>query len=139
MSGSPRALVIDSDQSMLRYLAEALSTFRPGFRVTTATDLGKAGRWLSVIQPDLIVVRLNAFEPAEFSDWLEENKVDRSRILGIAPKMISSFEVASIVAEPVILPQLLSAARSLRHDGYRHDPSTNSNSAHTVQTRRASQ
>lgn len=140
MNESPRALVIDNDPSMLRYLAEALSTFRPGFHVTTATDLGKAARWLSTMHPDLIVVRLSAFESAELGSWLKLNRVDRSRILGISPKMKSSLDFTAVVVEPVILSQLLNAARSISDNGHeserQHDPSTDS--AHAAKTRQAS-
>lgn len=136
MSAFPTALVIDDDQSMLRFLAEALSTFRPGFRVITATDLPKAARWLGAVHPDLIVIRLNGYDIAELTEWTRANGISHSHILGISLEPNSSVDVGAIVTEPVSLSLLLKAVRLLTQNASGYDRSTEL--IHNVRSRHVS-
>ena len=51
-----RALVVDDDEEVLVFAAEALSSFSPGFDVATARDLEAAVLWLDVFAPDILLL-----------------------------------------------------------------------------------
>jgi DNA-binding response OmpR family regulator len=51
-----RALVVDVDEDVLVFAAEALNSFAPGFDVATARDLEEAVLWLDVFPPDIVLV-----------------------------------------------------------------------------------
>ena len=51
-----RALVVDADEDVLVFAAEALNSFAPGFDVATARDLEEAVLWLDVFPPDVLLL-----------------------------------------------------------------------------------
>jgi DNA-binding response OmpR family regulator len=51
-----RALVVDSDEDVLVFAAEALNSFAPGFDVATARGLEEAVLWLDVFPPDILLL-----------------------------------------------------------------------------------
>ena len=51
-----RALVVDDDEEVLVFAAEALNSFAPGFDVATARDLEEAVLWLDVFSPDILLL-----------------------------------------------------------------------------------
>lgn len=53
-----RALIVDGDAGSLAFAAEVLNSFRPGFEVATARDLGEAREWLDTFHPDLVLLGL---------------------------------------------------------------------------------
>ena len=74
------ALVVDDDRTMLGFIAEALATFEPGFRVSTATSLDGATRRLAVQRPDIVLVRSSAVPPGEWDTWVRTHDIDPDRI-----------------------------------------------------------
>ncbi|MCZ6457056.1 MAG: Gfo/Idh/MocA family oxidoreductase [Actinobacteria bacterium] len=51
-----RAIVIDPDESVRAFVAQALSVFEPGFDVTTASDVEEAAEWIGAFTPDLLII-----------------------------------------------------------------------------------
>lgn len=110
MSELPRhALIIDKDVVSLRYLADALSTFQPGFQVSTATDLERAARWSAISSPDIVVVGLETFDGDELEHWAIENRIDPLSIIGLSDGSAHQSFVHTVVQRPISLPDFLSS------------------------------
>jgi len=110
MSELPRhALIIDKDLVSLRYLADALSTFQPGFQVSTTTDLERAARWSAIAPPDIVVVGLESFGGDELEHWSIENGIDPLSIIGMSDGSAHQTFVHTVVQRPISLPDFLGA------------------------------
>lgn len=108
MSELPRhALIIDKDLVSLRYIADALSTFQPGFQVSTATDLERAARWSAIALPDIVVVGLESFGGDELEHWSIENGIDPLSIIGLSDGSPQHSFVHTVVQRPISLPDFL--------------------------------
>lgn len=102
-----RALIVDGDEAQLAFAAEALSSFRPGFDVATARDLGQAAEWLDTFPPDLLLLDLDLpGEAAErFTDRVRANPRTRNcKILEIG---------TAVLPRPLRLQTLLTAVQKL--------------------------
>ena len=55
-AGRLKALVIDDDEGVRAFAAEALNSFAPGFDVATARDVEEAILWLGAFHPDLLLI-----------------------------------------------------------------------------------
>lgn len=113
MSDAPHALVIDSDQVMRDFIADALSTFEPGFRVSTATDLDSAARRATVEPPDIVIARVDAFEVADLEAWFKNHRPDMNGVMTVVSADSPPTDATTVVTEPVSLTRLLLAARGL--------------------------
>lgn len=107
---------MDGDEANLAFAAEALSSFRPGFDVATARDLGQATEWLDTFPPDLLLLDLGLpGEAAErFTDRLRANPRTRNcRILGIGTGDPRAGSAEAVLARPLHLRTLLTAVQKL--------------------------
>lgn len=87
-----KALVVNRDEGVLAFAAEALNSFRPGFEVATARDSQQAMEWLGSMVPDLILT-----EPDRIDEILKDPRLQDCKVLGLS--------------RPVRLPSLLTAVR----------------------------
>jgi DNA-binding response OmpR family regulator len=111
-----RALVVDRDEAHLAFVAEALSSFRPGFEVATARDLDQAEEWLDTFHPDLLLLDLDL--PVEATDHLterlrEDPRTRNCKILGIGPDRPAARRAEATLPRPLHLKTLLSAVQKL--------------------------
>lgn len=113
MSDAPHALVIDTDHVMRDFIADALSTFEPGFRVSTASDLESAARRATVEPPDIVLVRVDAFEITDLEGWFNEHRPDMDGVMTVVSADSPPTDATTVVTEPVSLTRLLLAARGL--------------------------
>ena len=110
-----KALIVDRDERQLAFAAEALSSFRPGFDVATARDLGQAAEWLDTFHPDLLLLDLDLPEDAaaHFADRIRENPRTRNcRILGVGAER-SAGRAEAVLPRPLRLQTLLSTVQKL--------------------------
>jgi DNA-binding response OmpR family regulator len=118
-----KALIVDHDEGQLAFAAEALRSFRPGFDVATAKDLGQAEEWLDTFHPDLLLLDLDLpREAAEaFADRLLENpRTQNCRILGIVdepqdrePDPLARKRAEVVLPRPLRLKTLLHTVQKL--------------------------
>ena len=110
------ALVIHRDRKQLRFACEALVMFRPGYRVSTASDLDSASDWLEALTPDLVVLESSITDPDTLCRWAIEHGLERRRTVmygRVAPEVD---ELGSAtVPEPVKLPEFLATVRAVTY------------------------
>jgi DNA-binding NtrC family response regulator len=87
-----RALVVDEDDGVLAFAAEALHSFRPGFEVATARNPRQAREWLGSMEPDLLLT-----DPTRMDEILRDPRLRNCKIMGLS--------------KPLRLQSLLSAVR----------------------------
>lgn len=111
-----KALIVDGDEAHLAFAAEALSSFRPGFDVATARDLGQAAEWLDTFHPDLLLLDLDLPGDAadRFTDRLRGNPRTRNcKILGVGVERAEGWRAETILPRPLHLKTLLSTVQKL--------------------------
>lgn len=110
-----RALVVDADEEVLVFAAEALNSFAPGFDVATARDLEAAVLWLDVFPPDVLLL-----DPAVCGGSIErlsekiraDYRSRHCRIVALSAD--PSWDGADVVlAKPLQLEPLLDTVRQL--------------------------
>jgi len=107
------ALVIHSDDNYRRMIGDALVMFRPGYRVSTASDLATASDWLNAMTPDLIVIEGSITGPDELDAWASVQAIDPARVIALGPTDAQiGAQASAIVAQPVSVPNLLSAVHA---------------------------
>jgi CheY-like chemotaxis protein len=111
-----RALIVDGDEAHLAFAAEALSSFRPGFDVATARDLGQAAEWLDTFPPDLLLLDLDLPGDAadRFTHQLRADPRTRNcKILGIGTERPAAGRAEAVLPRPLRLQTLLTAVQKL--------------------------
>lgn len=109
----PEALVVHSDPASLRFACEALTMFRPGFRVATATDLPSASEWLQATDPEIVVWDPEMAPTGDIVTWWDDNHLDRKPTiaLGACPEGVP--EASAILATSTAAPAFMEAVRSV--------------------------
>jgi DNA-binding response OmpR family regulator len=126
------ALIVDEDPASLRYLADALSTFQPGFQVSTATDLERAARWSEISKPDIVVAGLESFSGDELEHWSIEHAIDPLSIIGLSTGPSHQNFVRTIVHRPISLPDFLDAVHGVMTVTHRSDGTIHPRSTQTI-------
>lgn len=113
----PEALVVHSDPANLRFACEALTMFRPGFRVATATDLPSAAEWLQATNPEIVVWDPGMAATEDIVSWWDANDLDQKPTiaLGICPDGVP--EPSAILAVPTAVPAFMETVRSVIGEG----------------------
>ncbi|MGI9641701.1 MAG: hypothetical protein ACR2N9_02845 [Acidimicrobiia bacterium] len=133
MSELPRhALIIDEDMASLRYLADALSTFQPGFQVSTAPDLDRATRWSAIAKPDIVVVGLESFGTDELQHWAIENAIDPLSIIGLSDGSTDQSFVHTVADRPISLPDFLDCVHGAMTVTHRNDGTIHPRTTQTI-------
>lgn len=111
------ALVIHSDTRRLRFACDALTMFRPGYRVSTCDNLEEAAEWVEALGPDMVVLE-GAIAPAnELEDWVGEHVSSHSAVLVLADGTDGlQIPRATIVPSTVNLPELMLHVRRIADD-----------------------
>lgn len=110
-----RALVVDSDEEVLVFAAEALNSFAPGFDVATAKDVEEAVLWLDVFPPDVLLLDPEVCGGG-IERLLERVRADfRSRHCKIVAFTVDPGRngVDAVLAKPLQLERLLDTVRRL--------------------------
>ena len=138
-----RALVVDDDEEVLVFAAEALSSFAPGFDVATARDLEAAVLWLDVFAPDILLLNpeLCGGNVQKIAERLRGDQRTRNcKIVTVSNGNSSSFGIDPVqngadaaLEKPLKLQALLDTVRLLvgppsvnfrvGHDSLRREPS----------------
>ena len=117
----PKALVVDADDAIRGFAAEALNSFAPGFDVATARDPRQALAWIDKFPPDLLMIDLR-FDSDGVSTLRERLRTDARtgdcRIVVLSslsaddPRVESArLESDAVLIKPVGLPFLLETVR----------------------------
>lgn len=112
MSDQPTALVIDGDQRLLGFIADALATFEPGFRVATCADVDAADRRIAMMDPDLVVLRTDVLNGPWWPEWSSRQGIGPERVLAIGDTQ-GPVLAAQSLPEPIRLSSLLEAASAI--------------------------
>lgn len=115
---SRRVLVASPDESLLHLATDALSSFRPGFNVATASKASHALEWLQSFGPHLLILDLELSGPASLLDHLPPSHIEtilvRADRPGTWPGQIA--DGRSVLTRPVDLPTLLAAVHRVNHE-----------------------
>ena len=110
---SRRVLVASPDESLLHLATDALSSFRPGFNVATASKASHALEWLRSFEPHLLVLDLELFGPDNgFHGFPPGIKM----ILVGSQIRPQPEDARSILEKPVELPVLLGAIQQVSYE-----------------------
>jgi DNA-binding response OmpR family regulator len=111
------ALNIQRDAETRRVVSEALSTFSPGFHVTSASDLDTATEWMVVLEPELVVLGSDIAELEAITAWMAENDVDQSITLVVGSTSdADELGAAASVDNPLALGELMNTVRRVAAD-----------------------
>jgi DNA-binding response OmpR family regulator len=118
-----KALIVDDDEGVLAFAAEALHSFSPGFDVATARSLEQARQWLHTFHPDLAILDLDLPDGRgdQLASLLREDPRTRGcRILLVSEDITDELRRAhertgtqAVLGKPVRLQPLLATVRSL--------------------------
>lgn len=118
-----RALVVDADDELRAFAAEALNSFRPGLEVATARSLEEAINWLDTFDPDLLLLSDNVAEgePWALAETIHQKERTRHcNVILLAEHPPSEYRldparvrVHAVLSRPVNLKTLLGTARRL--------------------------
>jgi DNA-binding response OmpR family regulator len=116
IGGRRKALIVDGDEAHLAFAAEALSSFRPGFDVATARNLGQAAEWLDTFHPDLLLLDLGLPGDAaeRFTSRVRGNPSTRNcKIVGVGAGHPSGGRAEAVLPRPLRLQMLLTTVQKL--------------------------
>ena len=111
-----KALVVDADEEVLVFAAEALNSFAPGFDVATARDLDEAVLWLDVFPPDVLLLAPEIGEGSieRLSARIRADHRSRHCKIVAVVRGGSAWNGAdAVVVKPLRLEQLLDTVRLL--------------------------
>jgi predicted dehydrogenase len=118
-----RAIVVDPDETVRAFVADALTSFEPGFDVVTVSNTDEAAEWAGSFIPDLLVVNGDAHlnGAPEFVDTLLAAPASRHcKVLSIGhpegPDVGPSRRRHATVPGTVSLSELMETVRSLLTD-----------------------
>jgi DNA-binding response OmpR family regulator len=95
---------------------QGLATFRPGYRVATASSLSDARDWLVTLQPSLIVISTSVGSGNDRSGLVADAGLTPQETILITDRLDAKedlFDAGSVLVEPVRLDELLTAARAV--------------------------
>lgn len=110
MTELAHAIAIEPDAGVRSFIADALATFEPGFRVATCIDLDAASRRMALRRPDVVILRPGALGSSAVNEWLGVHGIPNQQLITIGSSDVSS---AATLAEPVSLTALIRAAREV--------------------------
>lgn len=121
-----QALIVYRDEAVLALTTEALTVFRPGFRVATARDLETAEEWIGSLDDVIVFLDSSLFANVSLEAWLDDVGLDRLRMVLLvpaeAPEITGPRDLDLVVLrEPLRVPDLLAAARLVAGRDARED------------------